>query len=162
MQEQQQVSQEETTVESNVEQTNGVAATAQPAANGVPAPGAVPAPDAASAGPEAVAKPEKILNYVSVIPAEDIKPGGSRSVMIGRREIAIFRIGDEFYAIDNSCSHYGAALCTGWVKDKVVTCPWHCWQFDVTNGNCLTVPSRGIGSYPVRIEEGSIQIGIES
>lgn len=123
-----------------------------------------PAAQAATAceAAEVAAEPEKVLNYVAVIPAEDIKPGGSRSVMIGRREIAIFRVGDDFHAIDNSCTHYGAALCTGWVKDNVVTCPWHCWQFDITNGKCLTVPSRGLNSYPIRIEEGTIQIGIES
>jgi NAD(P)H-dependent nitrite reductase small subunit len=100
--------------------------------------------------------------FVTVIPSEDIKTGSARSVMVGRKEIAVFRISDdEFYAIDNACTHYGAALCTGMMKEKVVMCPWHCWQFDVTDGKCLTVPGRDVKSYPVRIEDGNVQIGLE-
>ncbi len=92
--------------------------------------------------------------------ADSLRDGDSRAVRVGDKELALFRVGDEFYAIDNECSHYGAALCDGWSDGKTVTCPWHCWQFDVTNGKCLTVEDYDVQSYVLRIEDGQVTVEI--
>jgi len=50
--------------------------------------------------------------------------------------IAVFRVGDAFYAIDNRCPHKGAPLGEGALEGTVVTCPWHGFTVDVTTGIC--------------------------
>ena len=99
--------------------------------------------------------------FVTVAESNSLREGSGRCVKIGNQEIALFRVGDEFYAIDNECTHYGASLCHGMVQGHKVACPWHCWQFDMTNGKCLTVPGRDVKSYPVRVEDGAVQIEVE-
>ena len=91
---------------------------------------------------------------------DSLRDGESRAVRAHDKEVALFRVGDEFYAIENECSHYGAALCDGWTDGKIVSCPWHCWQFDVTNGKCLTVEDYDVQTYAVRIEDGQVKIEI--
>ena len=98
--------------------------------------------------------------FVTVAQADEMVDGAARCVNVGAKELALFRVGDEFFAIDNECSHYGAALCDGWTEGVVVTCPWHCWQFDVTNGKCLTVEDADVAAYPVRIEDGVVKVEI--
>lgn len=99
--------------------------------------------------------------YVTVAQSDAIQDGSSKCVVIDNKEIALFRVGGEFYAIDNECPHYGAQLCYGMTHEKVVACPWHWWQFDITSGKCLTVPGMDIKSYKVRLEDGEVQIEIE-
>jgi len=98
--------------------------------------------------------------FVTVAQSEEIQEGNARCVSAGDKELALFRIGDNVYAIENECSHYGAALSDGWTDGSVVTCPWHCWQFDVTNGKCLTVDNYDVASYPVIIEDGQVKVQI--
>ena len=64
--------------------------------------------------------------------------GAGREVTVAGRVLAIFRIGDEFFALDAICPHAGGPLAKGAVSGCVVTCPWHGWQFDVSTGqHCL-------------------------
>ena len=98
--------------------------------------------------------------FVTIAQADEIKSGDARCVTVNAKELALFRVGDEFYAIDNACSHYGAALCDGWTDGTTVTCPWHCWQFDITSGKCLTVDDYDVASYPIRIEDGQVKVEI--
>ena len=61
----------------------------------------------------------------------DIPDGKGITIEAGRRTIAVFRIGSEFFAIHNNCPHKGASLCEGKVvpDKKVVRCPWHHWNW---------------------------------
>ncbi len=72
---------------------------------------------------------------------EDFREGLGKLVRIKGKEIAVFRIKDEFYAIDNECSHEGGPLCEGEVEDHKVICPWHGAEFDLKSGKVLRLPA---------------------
>lgn len=65
-------------------------------------------------------------------------------------EIAIFHIDETFYAIKNECPHQGGPLAEGDIEGHCVTCPWHGWQFDLSNGTCI---SGGDDSKTFTLEE---------
>ena len=91
---------------------------------------------------------------------DELRPG--TCVRIGLPdgdELAVFNVGGEFYAIENSCPHKGAPLSEGTVCGHVVECGLHGWQFDVRTGECLTVRDR-IRSYAVKVEDGLVKVGI--
>ena len=102
-----------------------------------------------------------MARFVTVAQRDDIRAGFGKRIVIEKKELALFRIEDEFYAIENECPHYGAELCHGMIREKVVACPWHWWQFDITDGRCLTVPGMDVKSFPVRVENDEIQIELE-
>lgn len=53
--------------------------------------------------------------------------------------VALYKVGDEFLALDGICPHAGGPLGKGTVSNGIVTCPWHGWQFDLKTGqHCLT------------------------
>jgi len=66
--------------------------------------------------------------------AADIAPGTAKTVAVDGREIAVFNVGGAFYAIDNICPHQGASLADGWLEGTTITCPWHAWCFNLTDG----------------------------
>lgn len=81
-------------------------------------------------------------------------------VRTGPYQIAVFRAGDEAYAIDNVCPHAGAALAQGYLEGTSVACPWHCWEFDISTGKCLTVEDMDVEKFPVVIEDGIVKIEV--
>ncbi len=90
--------------------------------------------------------------------ASDIEEGGSRVVDVDGRQVAVFKIGGKIYAIDNICPHRGGPLNEGYLEGKMLTCPWHAWQFDVTTGACETVPASRQPTYKVTVDGDEISI----
>jgi len=88
----------------------------------------------------------------------DLQPGACISVELpGGDELAVYNVDGEFYATENFCPHKGAPLSEGVLCGHVIECGLHGWQFDVRNGECLTVPDR-IRTYEVLVEDGMIKI----
>lgn len=68
------------------------------------------------------------------------------------KEVALFRIDDKVYALNNLCPHMQGPLGEGEVEEGVVTCPWHGWQFEVRTGECLNMPGCDAGKLPICVE----------
>jgi nitrite reductase (NADH) small subunit/3-phenylpropionate/trans-cinnamate dioxygenase ferredoxin subunit len=88
----------------------------------------------------------------------ELQPGAGKKVEINGKEIAVFNIGGHFYAIDDMCPHRGGSLSEGSCEEKVVACPWHGWQYDVTTGSCLTNPSVQQQTYEVKVQGNDLFI----
>lgn len=96
--------------------------------------------------------------FVSVAAVNDIAEGKAKTVKVDGKEVAVFHIGEEFFAISNICPHYGAQLCEGFVRNATVMCPWHGWQFDLKTGQGVNYPSQSVKTYAVKVEAGEIKI----
>ncbi|MFQ5651129.1 MAG: Rieske (2Fe-2S) protein [bacterium] len=82
-----------------------------------------------------------------------------RVVYFKQKEIVIFKVNGEFFAVDNLCPHRQAALSTGEVADGVVTCPWHGARFDLKTGKGLEGPHQAdLGCYQVYVEGTAIKL----
>ncbi len=67
----------------------------------------------------------------------DIPSGTMRGFSPGGRQILVANVGGEFYAIDAVCSHMAGYLPAGRLDGKIVTCPVHGCQYDVTTGEVV-------------------------
>jgi nitrite reductase (NADH) small subunit len=85
---------------------------------------------------------------------DEIPSGKAIAVQAGRRTIAVFRIGDEFFAISNVCPHKGASLCEGEVlaDERIVRCPWHHWNWQLADGRLQSDPRQGVRTYEVTVD----------
>jgi 3-phenylpropionate/trans-cinnamate dioxygenase ferredoxin subunit len=80
-------------------------------------------------------------------------------VTIGDDRIAMFRVGDEVYAIGDRCSHAEASLAEGDVYGTDVECPRHGSEFDMKTGEPLQLPAtRPVPTYEVSIEDGTVYL----
>jgi nitrite reductase/ring-hydroxylating ferredoxin subunit/alkylhydroperoxidase/carboxymuconolactone decarboxylase family protein YurZ len=98
--------------------------------------------------------------WVTVLRAGELEVDGARVVEAGGERIALFNSAGTYRAISNTCLHQGGFLGEGVLEGEVVTCSRHGWQFDVTNGDCLSHPGRGVEAYEVRVVEGEVQVFI--
>ena len=83
-------------------------------------------------------------------------------VKVGDRRIAMFRIGDDVYAVGDRCSHAEASLAEGEVFDLSVECPRHGSEFDLRTGAPTSLPATSpVPTYDVSIEEGTVYLMLE-
>ena len=76
--------------------------------------------------------------------------------------IALFHVGDEFYAMNDRCSHGNASMSEGYLEDDAtVECPLHAASFCLKTGKALCLPATdAITTYPVSVEGGSVYIDL--
>ncbi len=98
--------------------------------------------------------------FVPVARVEEVPEGGGRVYQVAGREIALFRVAGQFYALDNVCPHRGGPLGEGFLSGTEVTCPWHAWSFDVRTGKYTFDPELAVEKFEVRVEDGQIQVAV--
>lgn len=79
-------------------------------------------------------------------------------VHAGEKRLALCRpTADEFYAIDDVCTHDGGPLGEGELCGYEIECPRHGAHFDVRTGEALTLPAtRPVHSYPAIVEGNEV------
>lgn len=79
---------------------------------------------------------------------------------VGPKQIALFLVDDNVYAIDNRCPHEGYPLTQGQVDENcVLTCAWHNWKFRLEDGHCI-LGGDHVRAYPTRQEDGHVWIDL--
>src|SRR3989337_2699835 len=101
------------------------------------------------------------MSMMKVANVNDLKTGEGKVVEADGKELALFNVDGKFFAIDNTCLHRGGPLGQGALEDKVVTCPWHGWQYDVTTGQSVFNQEIRVPTYEVKVEGDDIAIGVE-
>ena len=95
---------------------------------------------------------------IKVANKSEIKEGQGKLVNFQNKEIAIFTIGGQFFAIDNSCLHKGGSLSEGFLEETSVTCPLHGWQFDLKTGQNIMPGIGKLNTYKVIVENEEVFI----
>ncbi len=99
--------------------------------------------------------------YVKVAKTSDLENNNVFCVTINNKEIAIFKVKNRLYALNNTCTHMGGPLCEGHLDGEVIECPWHGGRFNVTTGEVVEgPPSRAEKTYNVRINGDDVELEI--
>jgi nitrite reductase/ring-hydroxylating ferredoxin subunit len=93
--------------------------------------------------------------------AGDVAPCTARAFSIGRYEVAVFNVGGELFALENTCPHQGGPLADGWLEDSIVTCPWHGWCFNVRTGKMTLGEFARVPRFAVERDGSDLLIGTE-
>ena len=96
-------------------------------------------------------------NWIDVAAQADLFDGAGVAVNADGRDIALFSVEGEVFAIDNLCSHGDARLCEGFVEGHQVECPYHQAMFNLRDGTVSCGPAtEPVKSWPVKIEGGRV------
>ena|SRR3989344_5403241 len=98
--------------------------------------------------------------YHHAAKTSDLKSGEGKVVNISGRDVALFNVDGNFYAIDNTCKHRGGPLGEGILYEDVITCPWHGWNYNVKTGKNVDDESVHVQVYKVKVESDNILISL--
>lgn len=80
--------------------------------------------------------------------ASEIPEGERKLVTVNGVDVAVFRQGGRFYALNNACPHRQGPLSRGTVTAAAdgagyfVRCPMHGWRFDLATGDSHGRPAN--------------------
>ena len=100
------------------------------------------------------------MGFVRTAKIGELPAGSVREFQIEGKAVALANVAGKIYAINNTCLHRGGPLGQGTLEGKVVTCPWHGWQFDVSTGKVLENLEAGVDCYPTEIREQDIFVDL--
>jgi nitrite reductase (NADH) small subunit len=99
------------------------------------------------------------VRFTKVGTVGDFPDETGRRVRVGDRQVAVFRIGDCWFAVQDACPHMGASLADGRIEPRRVVCRWHGHAFDLTTGRSDRRSAACAKVYPVRVEGDDVLVG---
>lgn len=101
-----------------------------------------------------------VTNLFKLCSIEEVSETTPKRVILPNQDaVAICQIDDEYFALDDLCSHGLASLCDGDVEDGQIFCPFHGGAFDIKTGKATERPcTQPVQTYPVYVENGDLFI----
>ena len=92
---------------------------------------------------------------------DDIADGGVLKVDVEGVPVAVVRIGDEVYALADTCSHAEVSLSGGevWCEEREIECPKHGSTFDLTTGHPTVLPAtQPVEVFHAAVVDGNVDV----
>jgi 3-phenylpropionate/trans-cinnamate dioxygenase ferredoxin component len=98
---------------------------------------------------------------VTLCKVSDVEPSSARRFDVDGHRIALVRIGDDFYAIGDECSHADYSLSEGdvWPDECEIECPKHGSTFSLPTGEPQSLPAtRPVPVYEIQLEGDDVKV----
>jgi phenylpropionate dioxygenase-like ring-hydroxylating dioxygenase large terminal subunit len=110
------------------------------------------------------------LNWYVIGEVNKVKKNTINKISIWGKNYAFWNNGTDYFSVDDSCSHRGASLSIGKLKNNNIVCPYHAYEFDIS-GTLKVVPGlpnfqntacQNLNTYPVVARNGWLYMNIVS
>jgi nitrite reductase/ring-hydroxylating ferredoxin subunit len=101
-----------------------------------------------------------MARFVKVGRVGDPAAGRAKVLQVDGQRIALFRVGERYYALEADCPHEGEPLADGSIEGLRVICPWHGYDFDLRTGECERDPDLRALTYPVKVQGKDLLIEV--
>jgi 3-phenylpropionate/trans-cinnamate dioxygenase ferredoxin component len=96
---------------------------------------------------------------------DELADGAVRGVDVDGVPVAVVRIGDDVYAVDDTCSHANVLLSGGdvWCDELEIECPKHGSMFSLVTGAAVTLPAtQPIAVHDASVVDGAVVVRLNS
>ena len=102
------------------------------------------------------------MPFVPVAPLAEIPRERGLRIKVDTLSIGLYRVGDQVYAMEDTCPHAGFPLSKGDFDGCVVICQAHGWPFDVRTGfDPENADGFPIPCYAIMVENGVVHVDLE-
>lgn len=99
--------------------------------------------------------------FEKVCHINDLEEKEGKRFMVNDVDIALFKLKDKVYALNNICPHqHLAVMHDGYVYGGHVSCPMHGWSFNLKDGKING--RKGLDSYEVKIIDNEVYVKAEA
>jgi nitrite reductase/ring-hydroxylating ferredoxin subunit len=104
--------------------------------------------------------PAADANWLVLCATADVETFAPKRVMPeGMPPLAVFQLEDEYFVIDDTCTHGEASLCEGYIAGDEIECAWHGGKFCIRDGQPTAFPAvEPLHVYKVRVLDGQVCI----
>jgi len=104
------------------------------------------------------------VTEVRLCPADELGPDSARRFDVGEHRLAVVRLGDDFFAIGDRCSHADYSLAEGELDpgDRTLECWKHGSTFSLESGEPTCLPAtKPVPVYRVFVRDGDLYVAVE-
>ena len=94
------------------------------------------------------------------VPLDDVVHGRAVRLETEGCAVLLAMVEGELPAVDAACRHRGTALSGGLLRDGVVTCPAHLWQYDVRTGRRHDTDGEALATYPAQVVGDTVEVTV--
>lgn len=99
------------------------------------------------------------MGFERVCAVEDVPTDEGLAVVVGDLEVVVARGDDEFFALQNLCSHAAVPLSEGEVEDCQIECWLHGSRFDLRTGKPTGLPAtEPVATFPVDVRTDGVYV----
>lgn len=99
------------------------------------------------------------MSFERACSVADVPTDEALAVTVGEYDVAVARHEDEFFAIQDLCSHAAVPLSEGEVTDCTVECWLHGSRFDLRTGKPTGLPAtEPVATFPVEVRDNDIYV----
>jgi 3-phenylpropionate/trans-cinnamate dioxygenase ferredoxin subunit len=85
--------------------------------------------------------------------------GKPQKISLGEKDVCVARIGEEVFAVADTCTHSDASLSEGDVSNYKIECWLHGAEFDLRTGEAITPPAvQALETFEVRRDGDTVTI----
>ena len=98
-------------------------------------------------------------DWIKVCSVSDMQEGFAKVALLPKGDrVAVFLQQGKLSAISNACAHQNGPLGEGKILNCLVTCPWHGFQYDVTNGRSPAPFTETVPTYNVALSGDFVMV----
>ena len=97
--------------------------------------------------------------FIKAATRSELTSGEKLLVEVDEQLVILFQVGDEYFCLDDVCTHDGGTLSDGEFEGHEIACPRHGAKFDVRCGKAMCMPAtQNTGSHEVKIDGDDILV----
>lgn len=98
-------------------------------------------------------------DLIALCPTSDVPDGQGLQVTAGELVVAVFKVGDRYYVIDDACTHGPGRLSEGEQDGDIIECNFHNGAFNIRTGEIVAPPCMiPIRTYYTELRDGHLYI----
>jgi len=79
-------------------------------------------------------------------------------VTVSGNEVILSRFDDKITCFQNACAHLGMPMDMGEIRDGILICPHHAFEYSLESGECLTAPQVQLQTHAVRVVGNKVEV----
>jgi len=92
------------------------------------------------------------------LPLSELRPDAPLQVEHADTKLVVVRANGGVFAFHDRCPHAFWPLSLGTLRDTVLECPGHGWEFDVESGQCLTAPGYCLSRVAATVTSDTVRL----
>ena len=103
------------------------------------------------------------MGDVRVCTVSDVAAGAKACFVADGHKVCVVHLDDDWYAIDDTCSHEDYSLCEGdlWDDEREIECPKHGSTFSLATGEPQSLPAtKPVPVYTVRVDGDDVFVSV--
>jgi len=97
--------------------------------------------------------------FIKAATTSELSSGGKLLVEVDEQLVILFQVGDEYFCLDDVCTHDGGTLSDGEFEGHEIACPRHGAKFDIRCGKAICMPAtQNTGSHEVKVDGEDILV----